>query len=183
MKSSGSAKGKARGGRHSACLIVDGYNILARQAERRLTAIPHLEAKRDDLVAALSEYGAFSGQQVIVVFDAGRTPEKEADEQRRWVRIIYTAPGETADGRIERLVYELKDKFHQITVATSDAAEQQVAFGGGALRISAGELIRRLQDARSRIERATGQMQSTQPRLHEALSSEVAKKLEDWRRQ
>ncbi len=183
MKSSGSASVSAHGGRHSACLIVDGYNVLARRAQQPLGAISNLEAKRDELIADLSEYGTFSGQQVVVVFDAGHTPDRAVDEQHSWGRTIYTAPGETADERIERLVYELRDQFHHITVATSDAAEQQVAFGGGALRISAGELLKRLRDAKQQISRQAAEVQAARPRLDEALSEEVAKKLEDWRRQ
>jgi predicted RNA-binding protein with PIN domain len=183
MKWSGSGTAKPRGERHSACLIVDGYNVIARQEQQRLSAIVDLEAKRDDLLAQLSEYGAFSGQEVVVVFDAGHTPERAVDERRGGVRLIYTAAGETADQRIERLVYELRDTYHRITVATSDAAEQQVTFGGGALRISAAELVRHMAETKRRIEHAVEKGYRSVPRIDETLSEEVAKKLEDWRRQ
>ncbi len=50
--------------------------------------------------------------------------------------------GETADDRIERLVYEFEIPT-KITVATSDFAEQQVTFGGGrAPHFRAAEFVR-----------------------------------------
>lgn len=103
------------------------------------------------------------------------------------VQVLYTLPQETADERIERLVYELRDRYRQLVVATSDAAEQQVAFGGGALRISADEWLRRLTATEKQIEQSVqGQNETVdlqRVRLGDQIRQDVMKILEKWRRQ
>ncbi|MCL6547390.1 MAG: NYN domain-containing protein [Alicyclobacillus sp.] len=180
MRSSGSAvDGTAR-----RCLIVDGYNVLGRMEGQAPAAMTDLGAARDRLISRLAEYGAVSGVQVVVVFDAHRTDSAAVEQICSGVRVIYTAKGETADERVERLVYELRDTYDEITVATSDAAEQQVAFGGGALRIPAGELARRLRESGEWVrDRAEALRPLAGNRLRDALRHDVAKILEKWRRQ
>lgn len=185
MKQSGKDGNKARGRRHTKCIIVDGYNILARSAAKSLTEIRDLEAARDELVEQLVEYQAYFGEQVVVVFDAQHTPSPLAESVWRGVQVIYTAPHETADQRIERLVYDYRLVYHSITVASSDIAEQQVVFGGGALRISAEEMIRRMILAQKHIRDEVSKQQRTEkkPRLGDVLGKDIAKTLEKWRRE
>ena len=182
-----SAKGvsdkPANAGRFSKCLIVDGYNIVARVKQSALSEVHNLDAARDELLDLLMEYSAFTGEHVILVFDAHRTDDAGSETLRGGVRIIYTYKNETADERIERLVYELRDVYREITVATSDIAEQQVAFGGGALRITSGELISRLLQAKSRIKgKVHGTHGGKRNTLSEHLRRDVADILEKWRR-
>ena len=97
--------------------------------------------------------------------------------------MIFTQKNETADDRIERLVYEYRDVYGEISVATSDAAEQQVAFGGGALRISADELRRRLAETAIAIGRNINQRRADRkPTLSDTIRQDVANILENWRR-
>ena len=49
--------------------------------------------------------------------------------------MVFTKEDETADSYIERLAGE-NDRLTQVTVATSDLAEQWVVFSQGALRTS-----------------------------------------------
>lgn len=167
-----------------ACLIVDGYNVIARMHSSTLRDIADVDASRDKLVGQLSEYSAFSGELVIVVYDAYQTQLARQTSNQAGVTVIYTELQETADARIERLVYELRDTYRQITVATSDSAEQQVAFGGGALRISASGLLRRLEQMKYQIR---GQLQpdpqDPKGQILDRIRQDVANILEKWRRE
>ena len=49
-------------------LIVDGYNVL--NARRHIDGASALADARDSLIAQLQDYAGFSGQTVILVFDA-----------------------------------------------------------------------------------------------------------------
>ncbi|GLG02578.1 hypothetical protein Alches_26190 [Alicyclobacillus hesperidum subsp. aegles] len=179
MKSSVSAR-KRKGQR---CLIVDGYNVIARRAGRALAQIVDLEQARRDMEDLLSQYRAIYDEDVVLVYDAHQREGLGALEERSGIRIVYTDTGETADARIERLVYDMRDDYREITVATSDAAEQQVSFGGGALRISANELLRRIDRMQDYIIRQTqqenGKLRHT---LADTLRTDVAKQLDKWRR-
>ncbi|WP_206830622.1 NYN domain-containing protein [Alicyclobacillus fructus] len=176
-----SASGRKR--RLTRLVIVDGYNVIARRAGTSLAQIEDLEDARREIEDLLSQYRAMYGEDVIVVYDAHRRPGPGREEEHAGIRIVFTESGETADARIERLVYDLRDEYREITVATSDAAEQQVALGGGALRISANELLIRLEKMREDIDRETHR-HSTGERhtLRDALTGDLANQLERWRR-
>jgi predicted RNA-binding protein with PIN domain len=97
--------------------------------------------------------------------------------------VIYTSAEETADERIERLVYLLRDRFREITVASSDVAEQQVSFGGGALRVSADGLLRRLETVERKIQARIRELPGTSAALmKDRISQEIMNILEKWRR-
>lgn len=179
MKSSANAR-KRKGQR---CLIVDGYNVLARRAGTGLAKIPDLESARRELEDLLSEYRAVYDEDVIVVYDAHHRPGLGVSERRAGIDIVFTDSGETADARIEHLVYDIRENYRNITVATSDAAEQQVSFGGGALRISAQELLLRLESMQKFIRHQTeGHKAKTRPTLADTVRDDIAKALEKWRR-
>lgn len=181
MKSSGSGRKK---GRYAKCLIVDGYNLLPKVMRVGLSEIDDLRESRDHLIASLSEYGSFSGEDVILVFDAHLQARMAVTETLAGVIVMFTDHGETADERIEHLVYENRDVYGQITVVTSDYAEQQVVFGGGALRISSSEMARRLRDARGVISRKVEERDDREKmRLGDIIRQDIANTLEKWRRQ
>lgn len=164
--------------------MVDGYNVIARMNHISLRDVEDVDEQRERLVASLAEYAAYAGEDVIVVFDAHHTGEPERAYHAGPVMVVYTAYGETADQYIEREVYRLRDIYRQVTVATSDAAEQQVAFGGGALRISADGLLRRVKEMRAAVRAITEERaQPAPPRVMDHLQREVASILESWRRQ
>lgn len=181
MKSS--AKGR-KASRSSKCLIVDGYNVIARLQSSALKNVLDLDAARDELLSMLMEYRSFTGEHVILVYDAQRTNAPAVETEHGGVQLIYTYKNETADERIERLVYELRDVYREITVATSDLLEQQVAFGGGALRISANELISRIRKAKDVIRsQVSEQNQSSGRKIGDKIRQDIANILEAWRRQ
>lgn len=179
MKSS--ARERKRKGQH--CLIVDGYNIVARREAKSLTNIADIETARRDVEDLLKQYRLIYDEDVVVVYDAHRRSGTGAVEISGGIEIVFTESGETADARIERLVYELRENYRNITVATSDAAEQQVSFGGGALRISANELLLRLDAMQTYVRKQTqDDYSSSSHRLGDSIRGDIAKALENWRR-
>ena len=181
MKSFG--RGVKRNKRGLQCVIVDGYNVVAQMQRSALEALEDVDAARDQLLDLLKEYRAFSGDDVIVVYDAHHAKKPGSETMEAGVRIIFTSHQETADERIERLVYELRDTYRQITVATSDFAEQQVTFGGGALRISAREFLQQLRDLKLSIRRTVeNKNDSARTPLVDTIRHDIANILEKWRR-
>jgi hypothetical protein len=65
--------------------------------------------------------------------------------------VVFTKEDETADSYIERIAGELNDRLTQVTVATSDLAEQWTIFSQGALRTSARELYKTVQQTEDLI--------------------------------
>ena len=77
---------------------------------------------------------------LILVFDAYKVSGGvRREEVYHNIHIVYTAHAETADAYIERTVHQIGKKGN-VTVATSDGAEQVIIFGAGARRMSAREL-------------------------------------------
>lgn len=165
-------------------LIVDGYNIIGDWPELRALKLERLEAARDQLVDDLKEYKAITGRDVIVVFDAHLARGNRSEEIIAGIKLVYTKELETADELIERLVFMFeREKVRQhIYVATSDYVEQQVTFGGGALRISARELRQDVIEAKKEIRERVKQIPTQHNRLDSYLSPEVREKFEKWRR-
>jgi len=62
------------------------------------------------------------------------------------IHVVYTKEAETADQYIEKTVHEMASKY-RITVATSDALEQRIVFGAGAMRMSAAGLLEAVESA------------------------------------
>ena len=64
--------------------------------------------------------------------------------------MVYTKEAETADNYIEKATYDL-GKRYRVRVATSDALEQVIILGHGALRVSAKEFLREVESANGEI--------------------------------
>lgn len=129
------------------CLLVDGYNIIFAWEELRSLAQINLDSARDRLMDIMSNYQGMLGGTLILVFDAYKVKGNPGSAMRYHnIYVIYTKEAETADQYIEKAVHEMADKY-QVTVATSDALEQMIIWGAGALRMSAGELYEAVEAA------------------------------------
>ncbi|MGG5329850.1 NYN domain-containing protein [Enterococcus sp. AZ163] len=126
-------------------LLVDGYNMIGAWPElSTLKKQDHLEEAREELLNRLSNYAKYQGLEIIVVFDAQLVPGIQKSYQKYQLTVVFTKEDETADSYIERTAGELNDRLTQVTVATSDLAEQWTVFSQGALRTSARELYKDL---------------------------------------
>lgn len=124
-------------------LIVDGYNMIGSWPELvQLRNQNKLEDAREALLQRLSNYSKYEDLEVIVVFDAQLVPGIQQTYKQYRLTVVFTKEEETADSYIERITGEKNDLLTQVTVATSDLAEQWLVFSKGALRTSANELYK-----------------------------------------
>lgn len=163
-------------------LIVDGYNIIGAWPELKEMKDTDLEGARDLLIDKMAEYQAYTGYEVIIVFDAYLVPGIQKVFNRHDVTVIFTSEGETADEKIEQLTVELKGVLTQIHVATSDYAEQKAIFGQGALRKSARELLNEVKRIEKGIEEKIEEIDRGARKSKIWLSPEVQAAFEKWRR-
>ena len=131
---------------------MDGYNIIFAWEDLRALATVNIDSARDKLIDILSNYQGYLGSTVIVVFDAYKVKGNPGTKLLyNNVHVVYTKEAETADQYIERTVHQIA-KDYQVTVATSDALEQMIIWGAGAIRLSANGL-------REAIDRASKELQ------------------------
>ena len=168
-------------------LIVDGYNVIGAWPE--IGQGRSLADARDALTERLHDYAGYSGQKIILVFDAWQSDRETRSVDRKGdMTVVFTQKGETADHYIERLCDEYARDVSvgrtELRVATSDGTEQTVVFGRGAVRISSRELIYEMGQARREgapfarpASRATGKSM-----VIEHLPPDVREKLEKMRR-
>lgn len=119
-------------------VLVDGYNIIKRDAilsglERR-----GLQVAREALFSRLLSSYDLRGNEITVVFDG----QGERETMDRWgvLKIIYSRSGETADAVIARLAAVSKDPSQMVVLSDDRAVRQSVTQAGG---VAAGSADRR----------------------------------------
>jgi len=118
-------------------LLVDGYNIIFAWEDLSEMAKENIDAARNQLINILCNYQGFARCELILVFDAYKVKGNPGTvEKVHNIHVVYTQEAETADMYIEKVTHQLMKK-HRVRVATSDALEQMIILGHGALRISA----------------------------------------------
>jgi len=151
-------------------LIVDGYNIIFAWPELSALKDVKLEDARDLLVSILADYAAMTRQKVTVVFDSHRRPDAEASQQTvSGVEVLYSGRKTSADHVIEKLLFEAKSS-DEVTVATSDALQRDLALGRQIKTVSALTLKREVDAVLSRRDQQMGDRQAR---------SDIARRLED----
>jgi predicted RNA-binding protein with PIN domain len=157
-------------------LILDAYNVIG--ALDRYREAASLEAARELLINDALKAAGWTGRPLIVVFDAHRGPGPGRSEPRAGgaVRIIYSAPGESADDVIERLLSTLEDSA---TVYTADFALQRTALARGSTRATPREFANLL-DELPAVARSPNVPRKS--RIADRLSREALRKLEEIRR-
>ncbi len=131
-------KGKQQGPLQS-YLLVDGYNIIFAWDALKALAAVNIDSARDRLMDICSNYQGYLGADntLILVFDAYKVKGNPGRVQKYHnIYVVYTKTAETADQYIEKAARVLH-KNYQVTVATSDALEQIIIYGAGAIRLSA----------------------------------------------
>ncbi len=132
-------------------LLVDGYNIIFAWDELKELAKDNMESARMELMETLCNYQGYMQMTVILVFDAYKVKGNHGEiEKYNNIYVVYTKEAETADQYIEKTVHKIA-RDNNVTVATSDALEQIIIFGNGAVRLSA-------QGFKEEVERAKEEM-------------------------
>ena len=134
-------------------LLVDGYNIIFAWEDLRSLAQQDVAAARAVLCDLLADYRGAKQCEVILVFDAYKVKGNPGSlEKINGISVVYTKEAQTADAYIEKATYDLS-RNHRVRVATSDALEQLIILGHGALRISARTFREELEQTRGEISR------------------------------
>jgi small GTP-binding protein len=119
-------------------LLVDGYNVIFAWDSLRAVAEESIDSAREALIRMLINYNGARPTNLILVFDAYKVSGGlEKVEKVGGIYIVYTRESEIADVFIERAVAKLEGKNRTVRVVTSDAMEQLIVMGRGALRVPA----------------------------------------------
>lgn len=131
-------------------LLVDGYNVIFSWDHLHTLANDDIGAAREALINVLCNYQGYRQCEVILVYDAYKVPGGRETEDVGGIHIVYTKQAETADTYIEKVSRQLAKK-HRVRVVTSDALEQLIILGGGALRVSSREFQEEVAQAEAEI--------------------------------
>ncbi len=160
-------------------LLVDGYNIIFAWPDLQALAKDSLEDARKALTDILANYRGFRPCELILVFDAYRVHGSLGhQEETQGIHIVYTKEAETADNYIEKTIRRIANKKESlIRVATSDALEQVIILGGGAIRVSAREFRTEVENTRVEIAKILEQ-NNLQPKGPSPVAEAMRKALE-----
>ncbi len=165
-------------------LLVDGYNVIGAWPKlQKLRERNNLEAARDRLSEALSNYSAFRGYQTHLIFDAQfRAGQGSSEAVTDLLHIFYTESGQTADTHIELYCAQARQGSERIRVATSDSAQKLTVMGYGAEWMSAQQLVtdlkataKSIQDSQRNAKQRPGRL------LAHGLDPEAKQRLEQLR--
>lgn len=132
-------------------LLVDGYNVIFAWDSLKELAKDNIDGARNVLINILCNYHGYKKCEVILVFDAYKVKGNAREvEKINGITIVYTKEAETADMYIEKASYKLA-KNNKVRVVTSDAMEQLIILGNGALRVSSREFLFEVQQAEEDI--------------------------------
>ena len=166
-------------------LIVDGYNVI--NVRKPVRESRGLEDARRALTDRLHDYAGWSGQSIVLVYDAWLSDRRQRSiEERGPLKVVFTMKGETADCYIERLCDELAEDVAlrrvELRVATSDLVEQTIDFGRGAVRLSSRELLLEMDRAVSERGGRASSAGTRSVSVAERLPVDVRARLEEIRR-
>lgn len=132
-------------------LLVDGYNVIFAWDSLKELSKDNIEGARNMLINILCNYQGYKKCEVILVFDAYKVKDSSREvEKVNNINIVYTKEAETADMYIEKVSHKLA-KNNKVRVVTSDALEQLIILGNGALRVSSREFLYEIQQAEEDI--------------------------------
>ena len=128
-------------------LIVDGYNVIHASKELSDLFRENMDAARTRLEDEVSNYQGFDGAETIIVFDAYNRKNNAGRTMRKGnIAVVFTKEDQTADAYIEKFTHDHREK-DSVRVVTSDNAEQTIAIGNGAIRVSSREFLKELKKA------------------------------------
>lgn len=132
-------------------LLIDGYNVIFAWEHLKELTERSLDGARQVLINILCNYQGYSKCNLILVFDAYRVKGqyREVETVNR-ISIVYTKEAETADMYIEKVTHKLA-KNNRVRVVTSDALEQMIILGNGALRVPSLAFLEEVRQAEEEI--------------------------------
>ena len=173
-------------------VVIDGYNVL-RNSERYahfVGAAPNFEdwtsevwnaareALLNDVLKTLDK-----NSQAIIVYDAAKRQGASVElpsQKMKNVQVIFTDPGESADARIQKLVYASRQKGLEVQVVTSDLGIQDATMNKGVVRTSSREFVNNVAE-NVNAETGTSASKPMRTKIEDAVDPETAAKLRHLR--
>ncbi len=121
--------------------LVDGYNVIRRDADLRGREEASLEAGRTALLSAIAAAARRTGDQFTIVFDGAR--RDAGPPAAGQVQVVFSRPPETADDVLRALVVKAGAGT---AVASSDRAVRDAARRAGAVAVSAEDFVAALRE-------------------------------------
>ncbi|MEG0919717.1 MAG: TetM/TetW/TetO/TetS family tetracycline resistance ribosomal protection protein [Anaerovoracaceae bacterium] len=132
-------------------LLIDGYNLIHQWKELKELSKVSFGGARDRLADIMCNYAGVKDTTVIIVFDAYKVKDNPGKvEKIHNIFVVYTKSCETADVYIEKVTYQM-DNSTNVRVVTSDALEQLIITGHGALKISSSEFEEEVKSVEEKI--------------------------------
>lgn len=146
----------------SPVILVDGYNVCGYWGKLKKDFMNgRQELARQTLIDELVSFSAVREVKVVVVFDAANSGLSTHKETYKGVDVVYSADL-SADSWIEKEVEALvADGCPKVWVVTSDALEQQLAHGEGALIWSSKRLVKELKESEKELDLELKETRST----------------------
>jgi uncharacterized protein len=135
-------------------LLIDGNNLIHREAAERGAPIGDFKAARWRLARRLDELAGRLAARVTLVFDGTRGGRDDAFETAS-LEVLYCPAHVTADTVIEQLARTSRHP-ERVLVVTSDRAERDTVEAAGAGTESCGHFLDRLADARRELDLTLG---------------------------
>jgi ribosomal protection tetracycline resistance protein len=120
-------------------MLVDGYNVVFAWEKLQALAKDNINSARDALMDICSNYAAYEGIDLILVFDAYNVHGNIGHMQRfHNIDVVYTKEAQTADSYIAQTTFKIGEKKN-VTVVTSDALVQLIILSNGCRLMSSRE--------------------------------------------
>ena len=133
-------------------ILIDGYNVIFAWDSLSRLAKESIDSAREALKRMMINFASSKKATLILVFDAYKVSGgQEKVEREGGIYTVYTRESEIADVFIERAVHKLADGKRSVRVVTSDALEQLIVMGRGALRVPARAFEKEVQLSNERL--------------------------------
>lgn len=164
-------------------VFVDGYNVLNSWNELKKEKEYSFAGAREKLIDIMHNYAVFDECKIVLVFDGHKVSGNIEGKEiiNKYLTVIFTKDGETADSYIEKEVNNLGRRY-EVYVVTSDRLEQQTIFQRGAVRVSSLEFYNEVINVNKSISKIKKEKIPHKNHLQDNVDYEVLKKLEEIRR-
>ena len=161
-------------------IVIDGYNLMFAWEEAKELSQKSLDLARTKLMDAMSDYHGFTGDDILIVFDAYRnTDQTEKRIIYHGIEVLYTNTDQTADAYIERFANELS-RNESVKVVSSDNLVRLGVFRSGISAISSKYFLEEMKRVEGEIRSIIGALNiPAGQRLGDIMDQE---ELEQWRR-
>ncbi|MCR5522513.1 MAG: TetM/TetW/TetO/TetS family tetracycline resistance ribosomal protection protein [Clostridia bacterium] len=145
-------------------IIIDGYNVIFSWDDLKDIAKSDLDSARRKLMEILSNYSAFTKENVVLVFDAYKVDGNKGENfDFNNIHVVYTKERELGDVYIEKLIKEI-GKNDKVRVVSSDSLIQLSAVRFGVQRLSSREFETEIDEVHNKISEMLENIKNENPK-------------------